>query len=121
MSGEALHGERGRIASRRPGAPLLIREFAADLQASPDFLSLLQGEVPRGLLEESLQTLLPDILTGSCDTQSGERLIALGIHELLHFRAIVTMRCKLMRLLEKNRESAFLLETIWAPPGRSAS
>ncbi len=121
MSGEALHGERGRLASPRPDSALLIREFAADLQASPDFLSLLQGEVRRELLEESLETLLPDILTGRCDSQSGERLIALGIHELLHFRAIVTMRCKLMRLLEKNRESAFLLETIWAPPGRSAS
>ena len=107
MSGESLSGELGCLASRRADSPQLIREFAADLQVSPDFLSLLQGEVPRELLEESLQTLLPDLLTGSCDTQSSERLVELGIHELLHFRAIVTMRCKLMRFLEKNHESPF--------------
>ncbi len=87
-SGKPLaHEETGTWHS-----PQLIRAFAADLAANPDFLSLPQGDIPRNLLEESLQALLPDILTGCCDSQSSEWLIALGIHELLHFRAIVTIK-----------------------------
>ena len=91
--------------------PRLIGMFAADLEANPDFSSLLQGNLPRWLLEEALEALLPDILTGSCDSQSSERLIALGIHELLHFRAIVTLRRRLMAVLQKEPEAAVLPES----------
>jgi signal transduction histidine kinase len=108
----------GRSLARAQSAPSrLIREFAADLEANGEFQSLLQGELPRNLLEQSLQALLPDILAGCCDMQSSELLTALGVHELLHFRAIVAMRWRLTLVLESSPEAGVLPE---GPIGTSA-